>query len=140
MPNTQNAISNREYQNVPISGKTFAELIQEGARPELGSWTLLHLSHQDRPTSARMKRSRCSLPADESSSFLESDDPRFLREQPGQCDLCGSCVFSPGDLIRRSKQYREAMDFGEQACWMPTAMLCLRIPDRHLLPMPSRGA
>ena len=59
-----------------LSGKTFAELIQEGARPELGSWTLPHLSHQDRPTSARLKRSRCFLPADGSSSFLESERSR----------------------------------------------------------------
>ena len=29
-------------------------------------------SHQDRPTSARLKRSRCSLPVDGSSSFPES--------------------------------------------------------------------
>src|SRR5437867_2114277 len=56
-----------------LSGKTFAKLIQEGARPELGSWTLPHLSHQDRPTSARMRRSRCSLPADGPLSFLESE-------------------------------------------------------------------
>jgi len=29
------------------------------------------------------------------------NDPRFLREQPRQCDLCGSYVFSLGDLIQK---------------------------------------
>src|SRR5208282_540092 len=29
------------------------------------------------------------------------NDPRFLRKQPGQCDLCGTCVFSLGDPIQK---------------------------------------
>ena len=29
------------------------------------------------------------------------NDPRFLRKQPGRCNLCWSCVFSPGDLMQK---------------------------------------
>jgi hypothetical protein len=28
------------------------------------------------------------------------NDPRLLREQPGQCDLCGTSILSSGDLIQ----------------------------------------
>src|SRR5690349_2192691 len=69
---------------------TFAGLVQEGARPELGYWILPHLSQQDRLTATQVKRRRCSLPTDGSSLFLESEQStasgraarpvRFVRE------------------------------------------------------------
>ena len=32
------------------------------------------------------------------------NDPRLLREQPGQCDLCGTSILSSGDLIQKIHQ------------------------------------
>jgi hypothetical protein len=91
-----------------LSGKTFAELIQEAARPELGSWTLPHLSHQDRPT----------VSSTEVAPMFSSS--RCIFVVPGIGTIQGFCVsshasaicagvafFSVGDLIQKV-QHRPA--------------------------------